>query len=47
MPNEKQDTSGTHIAFDPKTGLVTTTVSHRTYKPKAREEAIAAAKTRN
>lgn len=47
MPDKKQDTSSTHIAFDPKTGLVTMTVSHRTYKPKTREEAIAAAKARN
>lgn len=44
MPNKKLDTSGTHIAFDPKTGLVTMTVSQRVYKPKTREEAIAAAK---
>jgi uncharacterized protein (DUF4415 family) len=44
MPGKKQDTSGSRTAFDPATGLVTMTVSRQAYRPKTREEAMAAAK---
>jgi uncharacterized protein (DUF4415 family) len=44
MPSKKQDASGSRTVFDPTTGLITMTVSHRAYRPMTREEAMAAAK---